>query len=348
MFADEYHKILCKDFPSWLNEFLELPLLTRLKGVGLLCGTDWTPLYSNAFYYSRFDHSKGTALIAWNFTHDKKQTLAALFHDISTGAFSHVNDFRKGDALKQEVSEKETFNVLAGDKELSAMLKKEKIELEEIADYHVYPLCDNEIPHLSADRLEYMFPSNMALCNLITGHVWTLDEVKLMYENICVLQNEDGEDELAFTNSEPAGLYTEGFCDCSLVLQKNENKLALNMLGKIVNLAVKENLITEQDCMTLSEAQIIKIFDDFAAKTDSHLASLIKKWRTMTGIERFNEEPAGNYYSVCLEVKKRYINPLVKTAFGPERIYNLSPRAKKIIESFLSYKDCKFGAVKLI
>ncbi len=348
MFVDEYHKILCKNFPSWLNPFLELPLLTRLKGVGLLCGTDWTPLYSNAFYYSRFDHSKGTALIAWNFTNDKKQTLAALFHDISTGAFSHVNDFRKGDALKQEVSEKETFNVLANDRGLSALLKKEKIELEEIADYHIYPLCDNEIPQLSADRLEYMFPSNMALCNLITGHVWTLSEVKSMYENICVLKNEYGKDELGFTSLEFAGLYTEGFCDCSLVLQKNENKLALNMLGKIVNLAIKENLITEKDCMTLSEAQIIKIFDTFAAKTDSYLSSLIKKWRTMTQIERFNTEPPSDYYSVCLEVKKRYINPLVKTSGKAERIYNLSPRAKKMIESFLSYKDFNFGAVKLI
>ncbi len=348
MFADEYHKILCKNFPSWLNPFLELPLLTRLKGVGLLCGTDWTPLYSNSFYYSRFDHSRGTALIAWNFTHDKKQTLAALFHDISTGAFSHVNDFRKGDALKQEESEKETFNVLAKDKELSALLKKEKIELEQIADYHIYPLCDNEIPHLSADRLEYMFPSNMALCNLITGHVWTLPEVKSIYENICVLKNEAGTDELGFTSLEPAELYTEGFCDCSLVLQKNENKIALNMLGSIVNLAIKQNLITEKDCMTLSESQIIKIFDTFATQNDTYLATLIKKWRTMTQIERFKSEPSQDYYSVCLEVKKRYINPLVKTTESAERVYNLSPRAQKWIESFLSYKDSLFGAVKLI
>ena len=97
-FALKYHKILCNEFPSWLCGYVCLPVLQRLKGIGLLCGTDWTALYRNRFFYSRFDHSVGTALVAWNFSQDKKQTLAALFHDIATGVFSHVNDFRKGDA----------------------------------------------------------------------------------------------------------------------------------------------------------------------------------------------------------------------------------------------------------
>ena len=183
-FALKYHKILCNEFPSWLCGYVCLPVLQRLKGIGLLCGTDWTALYRNRFFYSRFDHSVGTALVAWNFSQDKKQTLAALFHDIATGVFSHVNDFRKGDALKQELSENETFNILAGDEKLAGLLKKDRIELEEIADYHIYPLCDNEIPRLSADRLEYMFPSNMALAFLNNGHVWTFEETEEIYKNI--------------------------------------------------------------------------------------------------------------------------------------------------------------------
>ena len=90
----KYHSILCSDFPDFLDEYIQLPFLQRLEGVGLLCGTDWTKLFHNRFYYSRLNHSVGTALITWNFTHSKKQSIASLLHDISTPAFSHVNDFR--------------------------------------------------------------------------------------------------------------------------------------------------------------------------------------------------------------------------------------------------------------
>ena len=109
----KYHQILSPEIPDFLHNYINLPIMQRLKGIGLLCGTDWTKLYKNRFYYSRLDHSIGTALIVWNFTKDKTQTLSALFHDISTQVFSHVSDFRKGDALTQTASENETEIIIS-------------------------------------------------------------------------------------------------------------------------------------------------------------------------------------------------------------------------------------------
>ena len=60
---EEYYKILCPEFPEFLKKYLELPILLRLKKIGLLCGTDWTALFQNNFFYSRFDHSVGVALV---------------------------------------------------------------------------------------------------------------------------------------------------------------------------------------------------------------------------------------------------------------------------------------------
>ena len=68
---EEYYKILCPEFPNFLKKYIELPIMQRLSGIGLLCGTDWTSLYKNRFFYSRLDHSVGVALIIWNFTKDK-------------------------------------------------------------------------------------------------------------------------------------------------------------------------------------------------------------------------------------------------------------------------------------
>jgi uncharacterized protein len=142
----DYYSILSSEYPSFLNRYIALPCMQRLAGVGLLCGTDWTPLYHNAFYYSRLDHSIGVALIVWNFTHDKKQTLAGLFHDLSTPAFSHVNDFRNGDTIRQESTESANGRMIIDDAELAATLAEDGFYGSDVNNYHRFPVCDNEVP----------------------------------------------------------------------------------------------------------------------------------------------------------------------------------------------------------
>ena len=120
----DYHKILSPDFPSFLTPYINLPIMQRLSGIGLLCGSDFTSLFQNRFFYTRLDHSIGVALIIWHFTKNKAQTLSGLFHDISTPIFSHVSDFRKGDALTQTITEISTSAFIRKDEELLALLKK--------------------------------------------------------------------------------------------------------------------------------------------------------------------------------------------------------------------------------
>lgn len=339
----EYHKILCNQQPDFLNKYIALPTMQRLKGIGLLCGTDWTALYHNRVYYSRLDHSIGVALITWNFTHDKKQTLAALFHDISTPVFSHVSDFRKGDALTQTATEAPTAAILKQDKELLKLLDNDGILLSEINDYHKYPIADNEIPQLSADRLEYMFPSGMAL-----DGSWTMEEIERCYKDIIILKNEDGIDELGFKTEAIALEYCRHFCLIGHILQLNENKLTLQLLGKVMNLAVEKSVLTEEDFMTLSEKQIIQKLEEMPSSENlSELKSLYKTFRTMDFVKHTNET-LENHFCVSLEVKQRYINPLVMTASGKsERIANFNLEAKKIIDDFLNYEDTAYGCVEL-
>ena len=262
----EYFNILCPrdDWPPFLDKYLKLPVLQRLAGVGLLCGTDWTPLYKNRFYYSRLDHSKGVALIVWHFTHDKAQTIAGLLHDISTPVFSHVSDFRKGDTLTQTATEEPTSRIIRGDAELDRLLAEDGLTAAQVEDYHIYPIADNEIPQLSADRLEYMFPSGMAL-----DGSWTMEEIRRCYNDLTILKNEEGRDELGFRSLEVAELYCEHFCMIGHILQLNENKLTLQLLGQIMNMAEKAGLLSESDFMTLSEREVMERLDDYT-KHDRH------------------------------------------------------------------------------
>ena len=400
-----YHRILSPDFPEFINKYVDLPILQRLSGIGLLCGTDWTPLYRNRFFYSRLDHSIGVALILWHFTHDRAETLAGLLHDVSTPVFSHVADFRNGDALTQESTENENESMLRNDDALCAMLKSDGISIDAVADYHVYPLADNKLPRLSADRLEYMFPSGAAL-----EGSWTLSEIAEAYGDIAICINEDGESELGFRTQKIAETYCEKTCRTGHILQLNENKLALKLLSDIVDRAIAIGLIAEKDCYEKTEREIVVRFDAFNESVQSentandtvhgeaevcgdlyggdavgdnrdairdasrnvrttsdtahgsvHAAAslnppafsgqkeFVKRWRTfrtMTRIEH-TDDALPDHFCVSLDVKMRYIDPLVigdgESAAGARRLTSVSKKSAALIEDFLSWRDTKYG-----
>ncbi|MFA6937188.1 MAG: hypothetical protein WCQ67_03040 [Treponema sp.] len=342
--VEEYHNILCNEKPCFIFKYAELYLLQRLSTVGLLCGTDWTPLYHNKFFYSRLDHSIGVALIIWNFTHNKKQTLAGLLHDVSTPSFSHVSDFRNGDALTQESTEDTNANMIIQDVSLGAMLNQDGIYSTEVSDYHKFPIADNEMPALSADRLEYMYPSGAAL-----DGSWTLDEIEKNYKAIKVLTNEKQILELGFTSEEEALIYTKKFCSISLLLQHNENKLTLQLMADIISKAIKCGIICENDLFKMSEEQLLEVFTNAVdSEIDENFTKLFLTFRNMKEVLH-TEEPVEDSFYVSLDVKKRYIDPLVlvdSRTGEAKRISEINKEASDCIKNFLSYKDTKYGCVK--
>ena len=349
---EEYYKILCPEFPNFLKKYIELPIMQRLSGIGLLCGTDWTSLYKNRFFYSRLDHSVGVALIIWNFTKDKTQTIAGLLHDVSTTVFSHVSDFRKGDALTQTSTEEPTTKMILSDSALCKLMESDGIEPKNVVDYHIYPIADNEIPSLSADRLEYMYPSGLAL-----DGSWTFEEIAKTYNNLTILKNEENKDELGFKTIEMAELYCKKFCMIGHILQLNENKLCLQLLSQIMSKAVELNVLQEEDFMTLSESKIIEKIESFISKKtfsleEQKFATMYNTFRKMTKVEHTSQKlPEDEYFCVSLKVKQRYINPLVKVGTNSQqakRLSEVSDFANKLIKDFLEYEDTKFGCVKLI
>jgi len=107
----QYFKILSPEFPEWLLEYINTPEMMRLDGIGMSNGTLYTKVYCDRYFYSSLTHSVAVALIIWHFTHDKKQTISGLFHDIATPTFKHCIDFMNGDFEKQESTEERTEQI---------------------------------------------------------------------------------------------------------------------------------------------------------------------------------------------------------------------------------------------
>ena len=59
----QYLKILSPEFPEWLLEYINTPEVLRLDGIGQSCGTLYTKVYNDKYFYSVLTPSIGVELI---------------------------------------------------------------------------------------------------------------------------------------------------------------------------------------------------------------------------------------------------------------------------------------------
>ena len=210
---NELQSLYKQDYPIFIDPYLASKSMQRLKGVDMNCGLQFTshPGFSSYGPYSRYEHSVGVACIIWYFTHDKKQTLAGLFHDISTRAFSHVIDFVRKDYLVQESTEDNTRQFILQDTVIMNQLLCDGISLDEVSDYHLYPIADNDSPRLSADRLEY------TLGNLLNYRKHTIKEIEKYFNDLVVGISEYGSQEIMFQNLDIAEEFAFGALSCGMI-----------------------------------------------------------------------------------------------------------------------------------
>jgi len=323
----EYFSILCKEFPEWLLDYIDTEEMQRINKISISCGLDYTKCFNIKYFYSNLDHSVGVALIIWNFTHDKKQTLAGLFHDIATPAFKHCIDFMNGDSETQESTEEFTTHFIKNSKQIMALLKRDNIKLEEINDYKIYPIADNDTPKLSADRFEYTFSSGLTFFR-----IWDLEKIRKIYNNIIVTKNEEGIDELTFKDKEVCEEYIDIISNIWPKWISDKDKTCMQFLADICKSMNNIGYLTVEDLYKYSEQEII---DKILNYSDEYLSSTFKKFQEAKQVYK-SFSPILDKYCVNIKAKIRYVNPLVQTENGSIRIDKLSKKSKEQILNFLN------------
>lgn len=333
----DYFRVLSEDFPEFLWDYINTPEMQRINTISIACGTDYTELFHHKFFYSNLDHSIGVALIIWHFTQDKKQTLAGLFHDIATPVFKHCIDFLNQDYEKQESTEELTTKILSESKEISQLLERDQIDIQEINDYHQYPIADNDTPRLSADRLEYTFSNGLFFDS---QEVWTVDQIRYFYEQLTIFKNEDGIDELGFTNAKVAEEFIHYAKTIWPFWVSNKDKITMQFIADVVKKMAEKKLLCKQDLYQLSEADIIHQIESCS---DPYLAQAFKQFRKTKKIKE-SESPILGKYCIKLSVKKRYIIPLAYNQGVCQRIDHISAVAKKDIEGYLADNQAPYAS----
>ena len=317
----EYFKVLEPEFPEWLNEYINTKELLSQQYISVTCGTIYSDLFESKFFFSSLDHSVAVALIVWHFTHDKKQTLSGLFHDIATPVFKHCVDFLNGDYMTQESTEDLTTNIIKNSKEIMKLLERDNIDVSEIDNYHMYPIADNDTPKLSADRLEYSL-SNA----LFTYEQLDLNAISEIYNDIEIEKNEEGEVELGFKTKKIARNFVKVTSRLSVIYREDRTRYSMQLIADILKRLSDENKITKEDLYKLKESDVISIIEN------SKYSKIFNIWKYAKKVKTSKEKPENVYY-VHHGAKVRYIDPL----FNGERMSKCCKIAKKYIDNNLAY-----------
>lgn len=317
----EYFKVLEPDFPEWLWEYINTEALFKQNYISVTCGTIYSDLFESSYFYSSLDHSIGVALIVWHFTHDKKQTLAGLFHDIATPVFKHCIDFLNGDYMTQESTEDLTTEIISNSSEIMSLLKRDNIKLEEVNDYHKYPIADNDTPMLSADRLEYTLSNALFHYNKLN-----LQEIQEIYNDIIIQSNENNVSELGFKTLDIAMRFVRVMSKLAIIYFEERTRYSMQFLADIVKKINEEKLITIDDLYCKKESDIIRIIEN------SKYSKVYDIWKTAKMVNISQQQPE-NVYFVHHGAKRRYINPLV----NEKRITLIEKEAKELIDKVLNY-----------
>ena len=192
-----------------------------------------------------------------------------------------------------------------------SLLKRDGIKLEEVDDYKIYPIADNDTPKLSADRFEYTFASGLTFFR-----VWELDKIRKMYNNIVITTNEDGIQELAFKDKEVCEEYIDTISKLWPEWVSDKDRTVMQFLADMCKSMNNASYLTIEDLYTLSEQEVI---DKILTCEDKYLSDSFKLFQDANKVYK-SSIPVDDKYCVNVRAKTRYVIPLVKTGDNAVRI----------------------------
>lgn len=148
-----------------LRALMDSAALHRLKGISQ---HGVTTLIGITPPFSRFDHSVGAMLLVRHLGASLEEQIAALLHDVSHTAFSHVIDFVFNDHSGQSYHEEKKREFIANT-DIPGILRNYDMDWRDFIDEEKFELLEQASPALCADRLDY-FLRDLEFLGLATAN----------------------------------------------------------------------------------------------------------------------------------------------------------------------------------
>lgn len=285
----------------------------RLKGVNQN-GTNY--LLQHIHYdITRYEHSIGVWYLSQRYGAPVDEQVAALLHDVSHTAFSHVIDYAyRGD--KHEFADKR-LNRFVRTGEIAQILIKYGLDPNKVIDKTLYPMLNIDLPDLSVDRLDYSFRDAQP------DHLLPLSFVKEILNHIYY----DAAHGFYFDDIEYASAYTVHFATlCRTVLIMPDGRGSYQILADCMKYTLENKLLHEDDLFVSDDELIQKLKSLHDQTVDKCLARLHRQ-----ADFQYNLTSTGEIHGVN---KIRIVDPLVKVKGKYIRVSSQSKVIRDMMKDF--------------
>ncbi|MBT4277908.1 HD domain-containing protein [Candidatus Falkowbacteria bacterium] len=300
-------------------ELIKSKSLQRLKEIDQ---AGYRPLWvkpdveTGKYDHSRFAHSVGVYLLLRKYGASLEEQIAGLIHDVSHSAFSHCIDYVLEVGSEKEHNHQDNVSEdFVRKTEVPQILKKYGIDFNYIIDDSHFPLQENNLPDLCADRIDYSLKTAV-----IFGELNDKDKIYIL-DNLTVENND-----WVFKSFESADKYAKLFLKLNTDYYASlTSAIMFRTVGDYLRYALQKNYISERDLYTTDKLVINKIqkFLD----NDKKLKLLFSRMNNRTKI--INNP---NDYDTSVFCKSRVVDPLFKEDKKLKRLSEVDSKWAKIVK----------------
>lgn len=268
-------------------ELIESDPLQRLKDVNQA----GTQLVFPHIKTTRFDHCVGVMLLLKIKRASLEEQIAGLLHDVPHTAFSHAIDFVFDQGHTQGYHEK-FLKKIVFNSEIPKILRSYGIDPEKITDEHNFPLLEQPLPKLCADRIDY------TLRDLLSDGVISQKQAQTLLEDIIVY----GE-RFVMKNKKVAREFALKYLDQNRNSWISAKTLAtFKLMADMIKLALKKGIISESDLFSTDTYLLSRLEDSKDSEVSEILSRLNPDLKILEDELNFEFHVKG---------KVRYIDPPV-------------------------------------
>jgi len=266
--------------------------------------------------FTRYDHSLGVLHLVRFYGGDLKEQVAALLHDVSHTAFSHVGDFvfrgKDGDRSYQD----DIHLWFLSKTDVSEILKKHGFVLNDFANESEFTLLEQQLPDLCADRFEYN------LRTALSEKLLTQDDVFEIFNDVS-FENK----KWFFNHVHIAKKFAHvPFALMKMIWNSPWDHIAYQWSAKVINLAFKKEILSRDDMHFGVDEGVWNILEN---SKDEEIK--ICMHNILSAPYNFYFSDSSDYDYHCKN-KFRGIDPLVKTKDGIKRLTEVDSDFEKLYE----------------
>ena len=314
-----------------LIELLKAPELQRLHQVGMGGYYPGSPYASGHRDYTRYRHSVGVMLLLRRFNAPLEEQIAGLIHDVSHSAFSHTIDYilREAEGEKTQNCQDRLHDDFVRRSSLAAIITRHGFNLDRILDESRFPLKENQLPDICADRIDYCLRAGV-----LSGDL-TLEDKDVILDRL-VIHNGS----FVFDNLNAAIKFSRLFYHLNHNMWSGfASAVQFCVSALMFRRAIDLSLLKLEDFYNRGDAEIIQTIEASGLQ-DKELAGYYQMLQNPPEYFCDNAEP----YLDRIFCKSRTVDPLVITASPkPQRVSELDSPYAALIANQPKFKEYRIG-----